>query len=632
MVDKIVKEVRDNIWDSWEHDRDNRRDMASDLAFLAGDQWPELVRQERESSGRLMLTINRLPQFVRQITNDIRQAELAIKASPVGEEDTDLCKIYDGILRQIHYRSSADHVYSMAAEQQVSCGIGAFRIVTDYVDDASFEQEIKVKPIRSPMSVYWDPASTEPDRSDANWVAIVDAMPRSAFEAKYPEASLTGIDVPSEGSEQSLFWSTDEIVKVVEYWRRKPVQKTIAMMQDGRVLNLDDIPKELRGMLPINSTRVVDSYKPEQHIISGVEKLEDSPEWIGKYIPIVACVGGEIPLEEKTYRYGAIRFARDAQQLYNFNRTASAESIALAPKAPYIVPAKSIEKYKAYWDTANKSNRPYLPYDPDSSNPNQRPYREAPPAIPTALMQESQIAADDMKATTGIYDAGLGARSNETSGRAIMARQQEGDVANFHFIDNLTRSLEHAGRIMIDLIPKIYDNERIVRLLSEDGQEQAVTINQVVMGMDGMPVMINDLSAARFDVRVSIGKAYTTKRIEAADSMVQFIQAFPQAAEVAGDLIAASFDWPKADELAKRLKAMVPPEILQAAENGGQMPPPEPPPPDPKLESEAQKNVAQARKYEAEAQQTELENQAFGGQAVPVMPDYPPPPEPTGPF
>lgn len=633
MISDKIKDIREAVWDSWEHDRDNRRDMAQDLAFLAGDQWPEVVRQEREATGRLLLTINRLPQFVRQITNDIRQAELAIKAVPVGSEDEDLAKIYDGIFRQIHYRSSADHVYSMAAEHQVACGIGWWRVTTGYVDDATFDQELKIKPVRSPLSVFCDPASVEPDRSDANWIAIVDNMPKSAFKRKYPKAKDTGMDLPDEDHEISLFWSNDETVRIVEFWQKVPTKKEIALLQDGTVMDLDDIHPSLRQVFPIHATRMVDTHRIEQTICNGLEQLEESPKWLGKHIPIIAAVGGEFALEQRTYRYGAIRFAKDAQQYYNFCRTATAEAIALAPKTPWIVDAKSIEEFKGYWDTANKSNRPYLPF---KGGPNvQKPYREAPPALPTALVQEAQFAADDMKATTGIYDAALGAKSNESSGRAILARQQEGDVSNFHFIDNLTRSLEHTGRVLLDLIPKIYDNERVVRLLGEDGQtETPIVINQVVMGLDGLPVLKNDLSKARFDIRVNVGKAYTTKKAEAAESMMAFIQAVPDAAQVAGDLIAKSFDWPGADELANRLKALVPPEVLAAAENGGQMPPPEPPPPDPSVQAGAEKDMAQARKYQAEATRTELENEAlFGPQGMPPMaPDGPPMPPNIGPL
>ncbi|MEQ8822757.1 MAG: portal protein [Filomicrobium sp.] len=616
----IVEEVRIAIEDAWDHERENRREASLDMQFLAGDQWPEAVRREREAEGRPMLTINRLPQFVRQITNDIRQAELAIKASPVDDQsDVDLARIYDGLMRQIQYQSSAQHVYATAAEHQASCGIGWFRITTEYIDDASFDQEIRAEAIQNPLSVYCDPAAVLPDRSDASWIAITDLIPKRAFEAMYPDIPAESVSAPTDEDTETdrSFWVSGDQVRIAEYWRKTPIDKEIGLLSSGEVIDLDGFPKKQRAFLDIVQTRTVKTHKVECWIVTGQHVLSGPHEWLGKHIPVVAVVGGEFPLEKQTYRYGAIRFARDPQQLYNYYRTASAEHIAKSPKSPFVGTEDQIKPYKRMWDTANNRDRPYLLYKPDTKAPGP-PKREAAPEPPAALVQEVGLASEDMKATTGIYDAGLGARSNETSGKAIVARDQQGDVANYHFIDNLKRSLEHAGRIMFDLIPKVYDTERVVRLMGEDDSEEVVRINQTIYMDDGMPVMINDLSAGRFDVRVTIGKAYTTKRMEQADSMMQFLQAFPDAAAIAGDLFAKAFDWPGAEELSKRLKATVPPEIIEAAQNDGQLPPPPDPAqqgPDPAMEAEmakaqaaTEKDTQQARKYAAEADTAELEN------------------------
>lgn len=578
-AETLIAEVRERLADAWEHDKDNRHDAASDLKFLAGDQWPEAVRREREMSGRPMLTINRLPQFVRQITNDIRQADIVIKVAPEDDEtDPELAKTYDGLIRQIQYQSSAKYVYAAAAEHQTACGIGWFRICTEYADDSAFDQEIRIKQIRNPLSVYDDPAAVEPDRSDANWRIVTEMMPRKAFKTKYKDASEVSIEVSLDTAQSTLFWGSDDLVRIAEYWRKVPVDKELALMPDGSTLDWGKIPKEMRSYLPQPvKLRTHKGFRIEQYTVSGTAILEGPNEWPGAYIPVVPVIGGEMPLEARTYRYSAIRFARDPQQLYNFYRTATAEAIALQPKAPYLVTPKMIAKFKGIWDTANKSPLPYLPYEPDPEAPGSRPQREQPPALPVALMQEAQVAGEDMKATTGIFDAALGARSNETAGVAIRARQVEADTANYHFVDNLQRSLEYAGRVLIDLIPKIYDNERIVRLTGEDdGPEEFIPINKVMMGMDGMPIVMNDLSTAKFDVRVKIGKSYQTKRAEAADSLLAFVQAVPAAGQVAADLIAKNFDWPGADELAKRLRNTVPPEILADPEKPETQPQPDP--------------------------------------------------------
>jgi len=628
-TETIVKQARSRLEESWNHEKENREEASVDLAFLAGDQWPDSVRREREAEGRPMLTINRLPQFLRQVTNDIRQADIAIKVAPVDDgSDPKLAKIFNGILKQIQYQSGAHHVYATAAEHQSSCGIGWFRIVTDYADDSAFDQEIKVEAIPHPLSVYCDPAAVKQDRSDAMWMIVTEMIPLETFKERYPKLSATEVDRPSDGSSSRLYWTTADAIRVAEYWIKEPYTKTLGLTEAGETIDLTGIKKQdLAFLPPIVKTREQVCYKIKQYLVSGSDVLDGPNEWPGKYIPLVPAIGAEIPLDQKTYRYGLIRYARDPQQLYNYYRTGVAEMLALAPKSPYLVTTGMLSdpKIKQVWDTANKKNRPYLPYQPDPLAPN-GPKREHPPEMPASLMQEAQVAAEDMKATTGIHDASLGQRSNETSGRAILARQREGDVANYHFADNLELSLQHAGRIIIDLIPKIYDNERVIRMMGDDDAEEFEPINKVIMGVDGVPVVVNDLSRARFDVRVTIGPSYSTKRMETADAMLQFMQAVPAAAQVAPDLIAKALDFPGAEEVAKRLRNTIPPAILADPDDPNSQPPP---PPnlmdDPAFRVEANLKNAQARKAMADARKVEMETTAMFAQPM-MMPEPPLPP------
>lgn len=624
----LVRVVRDAIEESWEHDRDNREEAATDLAFLANNQWPDSVRREREAAGRPMLTINRLPQFVRQVTNDIRQADLAIKVAPEDDgSDPQLAKVYNGLLRQIQYQSSAKHVFSVAAEHQASCGIGWFRICAEYGDPEDFDQELRIKLIRSPLAVYCDPGAIEPDRSDAEWMAVTEMVPRKVFRRRYPNAAEAGIEAPSDDSARPFFWTTTDCVRICEFWRKVPAKRTIAQLQDGSTVDITDMGEAEAGALPIMRVKEAESHKIEVMVVSGAEVLEGPFDHPGKYIPIVPVIGGEFPLEDKTYRYSVIRFARDPQQLYNYYRTATAEAIALAPKAPYIATPEQIGPFKAMWDQANRTQNPYLLYKADPNAPGAKPQREHPPEVPAALMQEAQIASDDMKGTTGIYDAALGQRSNETAGIAIRSRQVESDVANYHFADNLQRALEHAGRILVDLIPKVYDNERVIRLLGEDGQEEFAPINQVQYAFDGRPMVINDLSAGKFDIRVTIGRSYATKRMETADAMIEFMKAIPGAAQIMGDLIAKALDFPDADVIAKRLKNTIPPEILADPDDPNN--PPQPPPDplaDPAVRVELELKHAQGRKAMADARKVEVETAMLLN--PPVLQPEPPMPQP----
>lgn len=623
--ERFITDVREKLDAAYQYDRENRREAALDLAFVAGYQWPESIRKERQAAGRPILTINRLPQFIRQVTNDIRQADLAIKVSPVDDDsDPKLAKIYNGLLRQIHYQSSGKHVFGTAAEHQVACGIGWFRVVSDYVDDEAFEQELRLKVIRNPLSVYCDPAAIEPDRSDANWMIVSEIIPKADFKAKYPGKIAEDMTMPTDGTGDRITWLTRDGVRISEYWCRKPVDKVIGLTPDGKSIDVTDFKPEDLQFLGITRTRKSKSWKVEQYIVSGREILEGPHEWPGKWIPIIPVVGSETPLESAIVRHGLIRFARDPQQLYNFNRTAAAETLAMQPKAPWLVTLKMLGPFKALWDTANTKNLPYLPYAPDPDHP-QGPQRQNPPQMPAAFAAEAQQADQDMKATTGIYDSSLGNRSNETSGIAIRSREKQGDTANYHYGDNLQRSMWHCGRILIELIPKIYDSERTVRVLGEDDSEEVHRVNQTIdgfLGPDGKPVVINDMSAGRFDVRATIGASYSTKRMEAADTLMQYVQADPQAIPMIRDLIAKSMDWPGADEMAKRFKNSIPPNLLVDPEDKD-APPPNPMD-DPTIAVEVNLKAAQVDKLKAETAKIQAEAEGLAREGMlPTVPSQP---------
>ncbi|WKW49501.1 portal protein [Rhodomicrobium lacus] len=563
----IVREARERLEAAWLQDRENREDAFTDLKFLAGDQWPAAVRQQREAQSRPCLTINRLPQFVHQVANSVRMNPPQIKAIPAGGAATDaLAEIYSGLFRHIQYRSNATHVFAHAVYYAVACGIGHFRLATDYVDDNAFEQEILIKRIPHPLSVFWDPAAIEPSRADADYCLVSEMIGRKEFEARFSHAAPVDFDTPADGSAESgLFWASRDAVRVCEYWVKRPVERAIARLARGETVDITEVDPAELPRLGIVATRKVRSHKVERWLLSGSEVLEGPNAWAGRTIPIFPVIGAETALETKTVRSGLIRAARDPQQLYNFWRSAAAEAIALAPRSPFLATPAMIAKFKGQWDTQNSVARPYLLYEPDPDAPGSRPMREPPPDVPTALTQESAIAADEMKATTGIYDAALGARSNEISGVAIRARENQGGNAALHYQDNLMATLHHLGKALIDLVPKIYDSERTLRIMREDDSQEPVRINAAVMGVDGKPMLLNDLSQGVYDVRVKIGPAYATRRSEAADAMLQFIRAVPQAAGIAGDLVAKTMDWPGADEIAARLKRTLPPQVTGEA-------------------------------------------------------------------
>ncbi|MTI10197.1 portal protein [Curvivirga aplysinae] len=574
-----LKDMRERYSRAMDFDRENREEAREDLEFRIGGeyQWPEEARRARKD--RPMLTINRIPQYVRQVTGDIRINRPAIKVNPVDDQaDKEIAKVLTGLIRNIEQKSRAKNAYVTAAEHAVICGLGHFRIIKEYADDDSFDQDLRIQRIDDPFGVVWDPDAKEITKEDAQYCFIPSRLSMEAFKAQYPKASLVGFETENHDYGD---WVNIETVRVAEYWFKEKHKKTIVMLSTGEVVHKETI--EQLGALDtvqIIQERVVDVEQIKMCIVNGAEVLDGPHDWDGKNIPVIPVVGEEVTMGNKVHRHGIVRNAKDPQRLYNYFRTIGAEMLNDQPKAPYIVAEDQVKDFKDFWANANQGSKPFLPYKPVDNAP--PPTRERPPDIPAAMLQESALASDDMKSTVGIYDAALGARSNETSGKAIQARQQESDIGTYVYMDNLSIAISYCGQLLIDLIPRVYDTGRIVRILGEDDTEEFVSVNQTeIDAATGAEIVMNDLSVGKYDVTVTTGPQYSTKRMEAADGMQALIQSNPQMMATIGDLLFKNLDWPGADEIAERMKKTMPPELV--GEEGEQAPPP---PPNPILELE----------------------------------------------
>lgn len=605
----------------WSAELSNRDAAIEDQMFYmghesGGDQWGAQSRKEREAAGRPCLELNALPASVRQLTGDLRRDTPEIKVLQAGGLATkEVAKIYNGITRHIQSISDAKAAYITGAEGAAICGQGGWRVVVQYSDDDGFEQDIRIQRIADPLAIMMDPYCREADRSDARYCFVVEDIPLPEFKRRYPDASAAPLDKPLTSPLSG--WATGDTVRIAEYWCRKPVKKTLYLMPDGSVLS--GAPGEavkLPDGVDIKSlkTRVVDSHKIVSYIMSAHEMLSGPHDWAGKYIPIAFVAGDEVTISGVTYRRGMVRDAKDPQRMYNYTRSAAAEAIALQPKAPWLVTPDMIAGYEETWDAVGHENLPWLPYIPDPAAPGLKPERMQPALAQQGFDTQAAIASDDIKRVTGIYDASLGARSNETSGVAINARQREGDTTTYLYIDNLARAIRQTGKIIVDLIPHIYDTERVVRTLGEDGEESLTKINAphddagMPMGLDanGEQKLWNDLTVGEYDVVVSTGPSYATRRAEAAAGMIELVRAAPQIMAVGGDLLVKNMDFPGADEVAERLKRALPPGLAgddgetppQIGPDGQPVPsgPPQPPPepPNPKDLAEAAYKMAQA--------------------------------------
>lgn len=538
--------------------------------FRVGEQWPDNVQQSRAIASRPCLTFNQMPQFIRQVTNDARMNRPSVKIAATNDDNVDTAKVLEGLVRHIQVASNADVAYDTAMDSAVAIGWGYWRITADYIDDDSFDQELGLQRIKNPFSVYYDPACIQPDYSDARYCFVVEDCPRDEFKLDYPESAMGDLQFSSIGDNPPE-WATNDTVRVAEYFEVIEDDDTLCMMMDGSTMLKSEMAKggydEASGRGYIKQERPTKTRKVMWRKITGIEILEEK-EWPGKYIPIIPVLGEDIDVDGKRHLTGMVFNAMDAQRQYNYMRTAQTEAIALAPKAPFIIALGQLEGFEPIWQTANIATYSHLPYNPISVDgiavpPPMRSQAEPPVQ---AMIQASAEAAQDMKSTTGIYSAGLGKREGDASGKAINALQKEGDVSNFHYIDNLSRAIHFTGIQLIDLIPKIYDAPRVLRIVGEDQTSKTVKVNQPSgeqgTGPDGNPIdKIYDLTTGKYDVVVEVGPSFTTKRQESVDAMTALAQAYPPLMQAAGDIMVKNMDWPQAQDVAERLQAMAPPPI-----------------------------------------------------------------------
>lgn len=561
--DALLSLARQRMDEAIDADRKNRDNAEDDLKKLTGDQWPEEVRREREGDKKPCLTFNRLPQFVRQVTGDIRRMNPAIRVEASDNEATeDTAEIYEGLIRHIEQRSDASSVYEGATEQAAGASIGWFRVSNEWASDKSFDQELRIKRIRNSFSVYCDPAAQEPTREDAEFIFITEQMRRAEFEKAYPGKVAVNAEHDSETDALEHWHHNDDVVVSEYYWKERE-ERTLCQFVDGSTKFKDEIPEENREQAQqyIARERKVEEVRIKWAKISGLDVLEGPQDVPCKYIPVFAVTGEEWHVGESVYRSSVIRFAKDPQQLYNYMRSSSAETVTLQPKAPFIGTLKQFQGLEDYWKNANFKNYSFLPYNPDDKAPGP-PQRQNPPVASQGLTQEAIQASEDMKATTGIYDAGLGNRSNEASGVAIRQRQMESDVSTSIYSDNMAKAIAACGRALVSMIPRIYDTNRMVKILGEDGAAKDVEVNGVMIE-GGKEVPINPLTVGEYDVRVSVGPNYSTRRQETAEGMLEFIRVVPGAAQMIGDLIAKAMDWPDAERIADRLAKALPPNMRE---------------------------------------------------------------------
>lgn len=603
---EFIAEARRRFKESASAESDLRKEYVEDAEFEDGKQWDdvdEIVRVNRPCP-----VINKVKGHNKVIIGEARQNRPRIKVRPVDDKtDPALAQLLTGLIRNIENVSDADVAYDCGIESAVRGSIGYWRILTEYADDMAFDQDVKIARIVNPLAVYYDQSAQEADYSDAQWAFIVQTISKQKFEKKYPGKSA---EWDTGEGESDAGWFTEESVRLSEYWYKEPVVKHVFMLADGRTVHIDkpemmELPHPetmeptpvviLDGQpVPYLKERKANTHRVRYCTITGGEILDGPNDWAGKYIPIVPCLGEEVWIKAKRRLHSAHHHSKDAQKQYNWARANMIETLAQAPKQPYLMTPEMIEGYENEWNMSHQTPKPYLLYH---SGPNgEHPERLAPSIQDTGAREEAMVAADDIQSTMGMFDPSMGAEGQAKSGIAIGRLQSQGRAATFVFTDNQMRAIKYTGKILVDLIPKIYDSERVVRLLGEDGQEEWAAINQKSFDpVTGQTRVINDISVGRYDVVVDASAGYLTKRMEAAEGMLQFLQSAPPLAPVLLPRVAKSLDWPDSEEIGEEVQNAINP------------PPPPPPEPGPKdlLDLEKGKLELQGKQIDLETKKQE---------------------------
>jgi hypothetical protein len=573
-------------------DSNNRAEALDDVRFCAGDQWPVDVQNSRVLESRPCLTINKVDAYVRQICNQIRQQRPRIKVQGMNNEaDAKLAEILSGVCRHIEYQSSADVAYDTASEYAVKMGWGYFRVTTDYISDDSFEQEIFIRPIDNPFTVYFDPNSQLPDGSDAERCLITTVVSKKQFRAMYPGKD-DGQGFTSRGTGDSdAEWVTKEDVRIAEYFYTVRTPTKLVLLSDGTSVYEDELPApEVLADAGIEIVERRDTYKKQIKWckVTAMEVLEEG-DWAGKYIPVIPVYGQTAVIDAKHKKFGLVRMAKDPQRMYNYWTTALTESVALAPKAKWLMAEGQDEGHENEWAQANIKAMPVLRYKQTDTEgrPAQPPTRLQPEPPPAGIVTATQGMSNDLMTVVGIYDPSQLPQGN-ISGKALNGQQQQVDMVNFHYYDNLTRSIAYCGRIILDLIPKIYDTERVMRIIGADEKPEIITLNQRITDEEGVEKILNDVSVGRYDVVMDTGPGFATKRGEAVEAMMTLLAADPNLMATAGDLIFRNMDFPGAEIIADRLAAANP---LAQIDEKSDIPP------------QVQMQLAQAKKMVADAQE-----------------------------
>jgi len=623
---EFLAEARERMHIALQAQSEDAQRALEDLRFCYEPetyQWDDSVRRQRMLAQRPCLVFNQLPAFIGRVKNQMRMNRYSIIVRPKdGDTAKELADLRSGLIRTIEEASDFEDAQDTAGQLAVACGRGWMRVGHRYASDDSFEQEIYISALPNAFCVTWDPASKEPDLQDAEYLFVYERISKKEFRRRFPGFDPADVEAHT-GASNLGDWDKGDSCLIAEYWYRgetktKKVHLADIWCPDGRRERRKIDDKELKQLeaagAVVSALRTRKTTRRPWMVayLSGVDVLDGPIEWPGKYHPIVPVWGERINIDGKTMTWGVVRHMRDAQRSYNYSRSAMVERVALEPKAPWVIGKNQVKGLEAFWERSRTENLAYLPYndDPTETGAAAPPQRVFPESASGAVVSVVQLDKQDLHDISGIQPTAMGKPTAERSGVAIAQRRAEGDLSSYVYPDNMAKAVRWVGRILLDLIPHVYDSARVLRLRTEDGREQMVPVNAsedlFPSNYRGPKVpsravyerpVFNDMSEGSFDLVVDVGPQVSTQRQEVLLGLFEFMKIYPPAAPILGDLLAQYQDWPGSQEIQKRLRKLVPPGVRELEE--GEQPPPAPPP-DPKIVLEAERLELERQKLQFE--------------------------------
>lgn len=542
----VLKRAQANYQKDKDYWSEVYRKAREDMYFISDDEYAQWKQEDTSIRGkRPCLTIDQLGQFIHKVANTIRMNTPTINILPSTDADVETAEVFKGLIKNIEYRSNADEAYDTASLSSIRCSIGFFKIEHDYVSEDSFEQELLIKRVVNALNCWIDCDSIEVDGSDARRATILEPVSVKEFKRRY------GNKEPVSFGEEKTAGKDDDFINIAEYYEIVEEEKEVGLT------DLGDMEEAKEGVEYANK-RKLKKTRIKRCVLSGADVLAET-DFPGKYIPLIPVYGEEAWIDGKRQLYSLIRKSKDAQRMYNYWKSLETELLMKQPNAPIMVGEGQIEDYAVDWQNPQKAMALRYKTHDSEGNPLPAPIRLAPPTIPTGIVNAARATIDDIKATMGLYNASIGQASNETSGVAITRRKEEGDVATYHFGDNLVKSITQCGRVLVCAIPEVYDTPRIIRIIGAEDEPKQIGINGAMAEDQERPF---NLQQGKYDVRVTTGASSLTKRQEAADFFTQIVTKQPELMSVMGDLLFKNMDFSGAQAMAERMKKVIDPKFL----------------------------------------------------------------------